>query len=166
MTFHLVHCAASPSSPYKSNLLTQWSRILFEKLIVAQPVKKFLASCGTRRFVTVFTRACILSQMHPVRAVSLSFCKIHSNIISLPKSFLRIHQSPRPCVTTFHKKFRSCYSISQASSWRTTLYRLSATVNSIYSKLPSIPGGRILHPELEDATCHGVRVPDNMGSRM
>jgi hypothetical protein len=39
-------------------LFTPWCRILFEKLIVTQYVKKI--SCflyGTRRFITVFTQA-------------------------------------------------------------------------------------------------------------
>jgi len=38
-------------------LLTQWSRVLLEKLTGSQLVKKFLAFCGNRRFITVFTRA-------------------------------------------------------------------------------------------------------------
>jgi len=37
-----------------------WSRVL-EKLIVAQLVKKFSIYYGTRRFITVFTRARQLS---------------------------------------------------------------------------------------------------------
>jgi hypothetical protein len=36
--------------------MTPWSRVLLEKLIVAQPVKKFPAFYGIRRFITVFTR--------------------------------------------------------------------------------------------------------------
>jgi hypothetical protein len=39
-----------------NNLLTSWCRI-FEKLIVTQLVKKILLSYGTRRFITVFTKA-------------------------------------------------------------------------------------------------------------
>jgi hypothetical protein len=41
-----------------ASLLTPWCRILFEKLFVTQLVKKI--SCflyGTRRFITVFTKA-------------------------------------------------------------------------------------------------------------
>jgi hypothetical protein len=34
-----------------------WSRVLLEKLIVTHPVKKLPAFYGTRRFITVFTRA-------------------------------------------------------------------------------------------------------------
>jgi hypothetical protein len=37
------------------------------------------------------------------------------------------------------------------TSWRTTPCRLSATAYSSYSQLPSIPGGRLLHPQPEDA---------------
>jgi hypothetical protein len=47
-----------------SACLTTWGRAYLEKL-----VKKFLASYGTRRLITVFTRAChcsFLSQMYPV----------------------------------------------------------------------------------------------------
>jgi len=35
----------------------RWIRILLEKLIVTQLVKKFPALSGTRRLITVFTRA-------------------------------------------------------------------------------------------------------------
>jgi hypothetical protein len=37
--------------------LTPWCRILFEKLIVTQLSKNILLSHGTRRFITVFTKA-------------------------------------------------------------------------------------------------------------
>jgi hypothetical protein len=36
-------------------LLTPLSRVLFKKLIVAQPVKKFLAFYGNSNFTTMFT---------------------------------------------------------------------------------------------------------------
>jgi hypothetical protein len=38
-------------------LLTSWCRILFEKLLVTQLVKKILLSYGTQRFITVFTKS-------------------------------------------------------------------------------------------------------------
>jgi len=38
-------------------LITPWSKVLLEKLIVTQLVKKFLDFYGTPRFITVFTRA-------------------------------------------------------------------------------------------------------------
>jgi len=51
-------------------VLTQWSRVLLQKLTGLQLVKKFPAFYGTRRFITTFTRArqlsSILSQLNPV----------------------------------------------------------------------------------------------------
>ena len=41
--------------------LTPWSRVLLEKLIGSQPVKKFPAFYGTRKFITAFTSAQHLS---------------------------------------------------------------------------------------------------------
>jgi hypothetical protein len=38
-------------------LLTPWCRIVIEKLIVTQLVKNILLSYGTRRFITMFTKA-------------------------------------------------------------------------------------------------------------
>jgi len=38
-------------------LLTPWSRVLQEKLIVFHLVKKFPGFYGTRRFITAFTNA-------------------------------------------------------------------------------------------------------------
>jgi len=39
------------------NRLTPWTTVLLDKLIATQPVKKFPAFYGTRRFITVFTPA-------------------------------------------------------------------------------------------------------------
>jgi hypothetical protein len=49
-------CSANWTWMYKGHYLTPWSRVLLEKLIVAQLVKKFPAY-ATRRFIIVFTRA-------------------------------------------------------------------------------------------------------------
>ena len=38
-------------------LLTPWSRVVHEKQTGSQLDKKFPAFCGTRRFITAFTRA-------------------------------------------------------------------------------------------------------------
>jgi len=51
---------ASENHTFKSHRkhgLTPWSRILYEKLTVAQLVKKFPAFYGSRRFITMFKRA-------------------------------------------------------------------------------------------------------------
>ena len=42
-------------------LLTLWSRVQLEKLTVFQPIKKFTAFHGTRKFITTFTSARHLS---------------------------------------------------------------------------------------------------------
>jgi hypothetical protein len=44
-------------------------------------------------------------------------------------------------------------------SWRATPCRLSATVYLIYSQLPFISWGRLLHPQPEDAPCQGESGP-------
>jgi hypothetical protein len=46
--------AESPET-FGYTLVTPWRRVLLEKLIVTQLVKKFAAFCGTRRFIAVFT---------------------------------------------------------------------------------------------------------------
>jgi hypothetical protein len=38
--------------------LTSWITMLLEKLMIAQPVKKFPAFYGTRKFIIVFKIAC------------------------------------------------------------------------------------------------------------
>jgi len=53
---------------------------------------------------------------------------------------------PNPCVT-----FRK--------SWRTTHFWLFRTAYSIYSQLPSLSAGRLLHPRPEDVPCRGDRDP-------
>ena len=53
-------CTVYIKSTY--SLLTPWSRVLLEKLTCLQLVKKFPVFYGTRRFITVFTSACHLSQ--------------------------------------------------------------------------------------------------------
>jgi hypothetical protein len=45
--------------------LSPWSRVLTEKLTVAEPVKKFSALIRVRRFITVFTRTCRWSGLLP-----------------------------------------------------------------------------------------------------
>jgi hypothetical protein len=45
------------TKPNQTNQPTPWSRVLLEKLTVTQPVKKYPAVYGTRRFITVFIRA-------------------------------------------------------------------------------------------------------------
>jgi hypothetical protein len=43
--------------PDEVSYVTSWSKVLLEKLIVTQLVKKFSAFCKTRRFINVFTKS-------------------------------------------------------------------------------------------------------------
>jgi hypothetical protein len=48
---------------------------------------------------------------------------------------------------------------AQLPTWRTLPCRLSMTAYAIYSQLPSISGGLLLHPQTEDAPCNGDKGP-------
>jgi hypothetical protein len=52
----------------------------------------------------------------------------------------------------------NCYPLAYPPSRRTILCRLSATAYSIYSQLPSVSGGRLLHLQPDEALCRGKRV--------
>jgi len=57
-----------------------WGRVL-EKRIIAQVVKKFLAFCETRRFITVFTRAPYPEPAESSPHLPTLFLKFRCNII-------------------------------------------------------------------------------------
>jgi hypothetical protein len=48
-------------------------------------------------------------------------------------------------------------------SWSSTPCRLSATSSSIYSQLPSIPEGHLLHPQPDDVPCGDDKRPTHLG---
>jgi hypothetical protein len=50
-----------PEGRYGITALTPWSSVLLVKLTVSQPINKFSAFYGSRRFITAFTRARHLS---------------------------------------------------------------------------------------------------------
>jgi hypothetical protein len=60
-------------------------RRLLEKRIFTRKVKKYPPLYGTRKFITVFTRATpfisILSQMNPVHSLTHCLCKAHYSVI-------------------------------------------------------------------------------------
>jgi hypothetical protein len=73
------------------------------------------------------------------------------------RSCQRIHPGPTVC-RILRNNFLGvgiCYLPAQSPSWKATPFRLSATAYSIYWQLPSISGGRLLHPQLEGAPCRG-----------
>jgi hypothetical protein len=57
--------------------------------------------------------------------------------------------SPKPCVACNKIHFKA----------RTIPYRISVTAFSIYSQISSISGGRLLHPQTENALCRGENGP-------
>ena len=86
-------------------LYTQCSTVLLEKLTGPQPVKKFPAFYGTRRFIAAFTSArhMSVSSATPIQSMATThFIKIHRNIIlpptpgspKWPLSFRFPHQNP------------------------------------------------------------------------
>jgi RNase P protein component len=54
---HVHVLQAFPLVISAGTVITKCSRVLFEKLIAAQLVKKFRAFYGTRKSITVFTKA-------------------------------------------------------------------------------------------------------------
>ena len=96
--------------------LTPWSRVLLEKLIGFQLVKKFSALYGTWRFITAFTSAChmsLLSQPNPIHTPTSwrSILILTSHLcLDLPRGvYIRFpHQNPRffrrNCSSNIHKQ--------------------------------------------------------------
>ena len=117
-------------------MLTPWSRLL-QMLTSSQPVKKFPAFYGTRRFITAFTRFRHLSCHEPDQ--SSSCLPLHFlNIEGVPKD----QSSPEAHVSVWQQgqfwrwEIVSTSPITQAGS--PTPCRLSTTAYSIYSQLSSI----------------------------
>jgi hypothetical protein len=55
------HPTNQPTNQSTTHSLTTWSRVLLEKLVVPELVKKFSIFYGTQWFITMFTRAHHLS---------------------------------------------------------------------------------------------------------
>ena len=79
-------------STFRANLLllTQWNRVLLEKLIGFQLVKKFPAFYGTRRFINAFTSARHLSLSWVSSIQSMSPYPTSSKSILILSSHLRL----------------------------------------------------------------------------
>jgi hypothetical protein len=72
----------------RHNLLTPWSRVLFETLIVSHLIKNFPLLYGNWKLIFRLYKCPpsfpIASQINPVHALLNNFFKIHSNIILTP----------------------------------------------------------------------------------
>jgi hypothetical protein len=76
------------SSPFihslTHSLTHSWSSALLNKVPIVQPLKKFPAFYGTRRFITVVP---IPSQINPIRTIPSYLSKIHFNTVHLHTSW-------------------------------------------------------------------------------
>jgi hypothetical protein len=89
--------------------LTPWSKVLLEKLIGSQLIKKFPAFYGTRMFITAFTNACHLSlswarPIHFMTPHPTSWRSIKARVfqvVSFPQVSL-----PNPCIHRYHTVYR------------------------------------------------------------
>jgi hypothetical protein len=72
-------------------------------------------------------------------------------------SFQIIHPSLRPCETFCNMLVFLQWGVvspqSNPQAQEPPLSRLSVTAHSIYSQLPSISGGLLLHPQPKDVSC-------------
>jgi hypothetical protein len=95
-------------------ILTPWRRVLLENLTVSQLVEKFPTLYGTRRFITVFTRArhWSLSWARDILSTPFPPCfsKIHSNIFFLSTDWWSLHvrYSDQSFVSVSHLSY-ACY---------------------------------------------------------
>jgi hypothetical protein len=111
----------------------------------AQLLNHFPTSSRAQRFITVFTR---------VLHWSLSWARSIQPIPSQSRlSYQRIRPTSRPRVIFRNKIIVHGMSLAQRTT--PTPFRLSATTYSIYSKLLFVSGGRLFHPQPEDAPCRG-----------
>jgi len=83
--------------------LLAWNKIVLEKLIVAELLKKFTALYSILIFIVTFTRACHLSHISPVQILTLFFntnFSLHSHYsILYSKASSSILGSTQPILT-------------------------------------------------------------------
>jgi hypothetical protein len=130
------------------HLLTQWSRILLEKLIVSQIVKKFLAFYRNRKFITAFIKA---------RRWSLSWARCIQYTLFHPISlrFIILSSHVHPCLflSGFPAKMLFASLISPIrATWPTNLILLDLTTLIIFGEAH----------KLWNAPCRGDRDPHNI----
>ena len=138
-------------------ILTQWSRVLLEKLTGFQLVNKFTAFYGTRKFITAFTSArhlsltwgCSIQSIPPHPTSWRSILILSSNLrLGLPSGLfpsgfstkILLHASPLP-----HTRYVPSPS---HSSWFITRTILGEQYRSLSSSLCSFLHFRVTSPLL------------------
>jgi hypothetical protein len=158
--------------------LTPWCRILFEKLIVIQLVKKYPAFLWNPnvhyRVHTSPPLDPVLSQLNPVHPIDPYLPKVHLNVIFPPtprsshyclgraKESVHVRGALKHLVTIKNVYGEGFQPHAQPPSWRATPCRLYATAYSMYSQLPSVPGGLPSVRNLRTPHAVVTRDPPNM----
>jgi hypothetical protein len=103
----------------------------------------------------------ILSQINPFHTSLPPYFPVIPIVIL--SSYLRLNLPLDLFTSGFPTKILYAFLISPLrATWKTISCRLSMSAHALYSQLPSISGGRILHPQPEDAPYCGDRAPRNM----
>ena len=160
-------------------LLTPWCRVLLEKLIGLQLVKKFLAFHETRRFITALTsvRHLSLSWASPIQSIYphptswrsiiilISLCMLRDDSPRTPSPEIRVGeqfiselfclQSKHPACECFLTKFftgRGCKHLAQPPKLED-----HPCPRLLIQFIRSYPPYRrpFLHPQPEDTPCRG-----------
>jgi hypothetical protein len=122
-----------------------WRRVQVMKLLIMQ------FSPTSRHFISLRSKD---SPQRPVKVPNLM--SIFFSLGRLSKESVQIRGPSWHFVTSLFFTVRGFQPHAQPNPWRTTPYRLFATAYLIYSQLS---GGRLLHPQPEDAPCRGDKGP-------
>ena len=155
---------AHPHKQILTHLLTPWSRVLLEKLIGFQSVKKFLAFQWTRKFITAFTsaRQLSLSWASSIQSVPPHPTSWRSKSL-IPFSFLSWYQSISPgqrlSVWTFRNRIRFYGEelLAPPPTPKLENHPLTAVRDCLFIIFAATLHirDRLLHPQPEDAPCRG-----------
>jgi hypothetical protein len=88
------------------------------------------------------------------------FCPIRATCLAHSRGSVQVRGFLEIFVTSLFFYGEELLSHSQPASWKTTPCWLSMTAYLVYWQLPSISGGRLIHPQPEDASRCGDNRPN------